>query len=93
MDYQEERELSIRANAEMSVRFALMNIKYAQEGKSQDALRTNCFVARSYIDLVEPNFFDNPEKQKDVAGLVGRARDIVSTLESSGMCLGTRRTG
>jgi hypothetical protein len=92
-DYQDERELTTRANAEMSVRLALINIKYAQAGKTRDVLRTNCFIARSSVPLVEPGFFRDPEKQKEVATLVGRAREVIAALESSGMCLGPRREG
>jgi hypothetical protein len=92
-EYQDERELTIRSNAEMSVRLALINIKYAQAGKNQDVLRTNCFIARSSVPLVEPSFFNDPKKQKEVANLVGSAREVIATLESSGMCLGPRREG
>ena len=92
-DYQDERELTTIASAEMSVRLALINIQHAQAGKVQDVLRTNCFVARSSLPLVHPGFFDDPEKQKEVANLVGRTKEVIATLESSGMCLGPRREG
>jgi hypothetical protein len=91
--YREWRDSDAYFRTESTVAFALMNIRSAERGDNQDVVRKNCFIAKTSVDLIDPNFYEDPGKQKEVAALVSRAKNVISSLESSGKCFGPWREG
>ena len=93
MEDRHHLESSMHFHSESSVAFALMNIRDAQNRNDRDIIRRNCAIAKVSVGLVDPTFYEDPEKQKEISNLASRAKGVISALESSGMCLGSRQEG
>jgi hypothetical protein len=77
---------SPRIEADAKVGLHLTNIWSAQKGDTDAIIRNNCVLLRATLPLVNPNVYENPEKQVEVKAKIRRAQETINLLTKSGLC-------